>query len=150
MTSQENVSNNLLDDISIVNYMNLLFLKPRNPISPTSLKTYNGRLKSMNITDYYDIDEIEKKLNEVEVRSTRKISCNALMHYYRIELEKIYKSARTLDGNFNYINKQKNFIKVIKPIRDMLIKLTIELDNKYEEERNKNEIDKERSEAFMT
>ena len=67
MTSQENVSNNLLDDISIVNYMNLLFLKPRNPISPTSLKTYNGRLKSMNITDYYDIDEIEKKLNEVEV-----------------------------------------------------------------------------------
>ena len=56
MTSQENVSNNLSDDISIVNYMNLLFLKPKDPISPTSLKTYNGRLKSMKITDYYDID----------------------------------------------------------------------------------------------
>ena len=66
------------------------------------------------------------------------------MNYYRIELEKIYNSARTLDGNFNYTNKQKNLIKVIKPIRDMLNKLTIELNNKYEDERNKNEIDKEK------
>ena len=39
MTSQENVSNNLSDDISIVNYMNLLFLKPKDSISLTSLKT---------------------------------------------------------------------------------------------------------------
>ena len=69
MTSQENVSNNLSDNISSVNYMNLLFLKPRYPISSTSLKTYNGRFKSMKIKDYYDIDEIEQKLNEVEITS---------------------------------------------------------------------------------
>ena len=60
MTSQEIVSNNLSDDISIVDFMNLLFLKPKDPISPTSLKTYNGRLKSMKIKDYYNITEIEK------------------------------------------------------------------------------------------
>ena len=60
----------------------------------------------MRIEDYY-IDEINKKLNEVKVTSTRKISCNALTNYYRIELEKIYQSARTLDGNCNYTNEQK-------------------------------------------
>ena len=142
MTSQENLSNNLSDDISIVNYMNLLFLIPKEPISPTSLKTYNGRLKSMKIKNYYNITEIEKKLDEVEVISTRKISCNALTHYYRKELEKIYQSARTSDGNFNYTNEQKNIIKIIKPIQDMLTKRTLELRDKYEEERNKNELGK--------
>ena len=86
--------------------------------------------------------KLKKKLDKVEVISTRKISCNALMHYYRIELEKTYKSARTSDGNFHYINEQKNIIKIIKPIRDMLIKLTIELRDKYEEERNKNKLTK--------
>ena len=60
MISQENISNNLSDDISIVNYMNLIFLKPKDPISPTLLKTYNRQLKSMKIKDYYDIDKIEK------------------------------------------------------------------------------------------
>ena len=40
--------------------MNLLFLKPKNPISPTSMKTYHGRLKSMKIKNYYYINEIEK------------------------------------------------------------------------------------------
>ena len=94
--------------------------------------------------------KLKKKLDEVEVTSTRKISCNALTHYYRIELEKIYKSARKLDGNFYYTNEQKNIIKIIKPIRDMLIKLTIELSNKYEEERNKNELTKKELESFMT
>ena len=58
MTSQENVSNNLSDDISIVNYMNLIFLQSKGPLSPTSIKIYNGRLKSMKIKDYYNIDEI--------------------------------------------------------------------------------------------
>ena len=52
--------------------------------------------------------KLKKKLNEVEVTSIRKISCNALTHYSRIELEKIYKSARKLDGNFHYTNEQKN------------------------------------------
>ena len=48
-----------------------------------------------------------KKIDELEVTSTRKISCNALTYHYRIELEKIYKSACKLDGNFNYTNEQK-------------------------------------------
>ena len=84
--------------------MNQLFLKPKDPNSPTSLQTYNERLKSMKIKDYYDIDEIENKLDKVKITSTRKISCNALTHYYRIELKKIYKSKRKLHGNFNYTN----------------------------------------------
>ena len=62
MISQENISNNLSDDISIVNYINLIFLKSKDPLSPTSIKTYNGRLKSMKIKDYYNIDEIEKTI----------------------------------------------------------------------------------------
>ena len=62
MISQENVSNNLSDDIFIVNYMNLIFLKPKDPVSPTSIKTYNGQLKSMKIKDYYDINEIDKTI----------------------------------------------------------------------------------------
>ena len=130
--------------------MNLLFLKPKDPISPTSLKTYNRQLKSMKLKDYYNITEIEKKLDKVEVISTRKISCNALTYYYRKELEKIYQSARTSDGNFNYTNEQKNIIKIIKPIKDMLTKRTLELRDTYEEERNKNELGKEELEAFMT
>ena len=60
MISQEIVSNNLSDDISIVNYMILIFLKPKDSLSPTSIKTYNGRLKSMKIKYYYNIDEIEQ------------------------------------------------------------------------------------------
>ena len=31
----------------------------------------------MKIKDYYNINEIEKKLDEVELTSTKKISCNA-------------------------------------------------------------------------
>ena len=88
--------------------------------------------------------KLKKQLDEVEVTRTRKISCNVLTHYYRIELEKIYKSAKTSDGNFHYTNEQKNIIKIIKPIEDMLLKFTIELSDKYEEERNKNEIGKEK------
>ena len=150
MTSEENVYNNLSDDTFIVIYMNLLFLKPKDPISSTLLKTYNGRLKSMKMKDYYDIDEIEKQLDEVEVISTRKISCNAFTHYYIIELEKIYKSARTSDGNFNYTNEPKNIIKIIKPIKDMLAEYTIVLGDKYEEKRNKNELSKVELESFIT
>ena len=62
MISQENISNNLSDDISIVNYMNLIFLQSKDSISLTSIKTYNGRVKSMKLKDYYDINEIEKKI----------------------------------------------------------------------------------------
>ena len=156
MTTSEIVSYNLLDEESIVNYMNHIFLKPIDPLSPTSIITYNGRLKSMKIKDYYKIDEINKKLNEIKVISTRKISCNALTNYYRIELEKIYQSAQRAssskdsNGNFNYINEQKNIIKIIKPIKDMLTKYTIELGDKYEEERNKNELSEEELKSFMT
>ena len=64
----------------------------------------------MKIKYYYNIDEINKKLNEIKVTSTRQISCNALTNYYRIELEKIYHS-KILDGNFNYTNEQNNIIK---------------------------------------
>ena len=49
MISQKPLSNNLSDDIYIVNYMNLIFLKPKDPLCPTSIQTYNGRLKSMKI-----------------------------------------------------------------------------------------------------
>ena len=59
MTSQENVSKILLDHISIVNYNILIVFKPKDPLSLSSIKTYNGRLKSMKIKDYYNIDEIE-------------------------------------------------------------------------------------------
>ena len=116
MTTSEIVSNNLSDEESIVNYMNQLFLKPKVPLSPTSIK-HNGRLKSMKIKDYYNIDEINKQLNEIKVTSTRKLSCNALTNYYRIELEKIYLSAKTLDGNFNYTNKHKNIIRLLNPYK---------------------------------
>ena len=73
-----------------------------------------------------------------------------LTYHYRIELDKIYKSARTLDGNFNYTTQQNNIIKIIKPNKDMLTKRTLELRDKYEEEINKNELNKEELEAFMT
>ena len=78
------------------------------------------------------------------------ISYNALTHYYRIKLEKIYKLARTSDGNFNYTNEQKNIIKIIKQIKDMLAEYTIVLGEKYEEEINKNELSKEEVESFIT
>ena len=81
--------------------------------------------------------KLKKKLIEEEVTSTRKISCNALTYYYRIEWEIIYKSVRTLDGNFNYTNEQKSIIKIIKPIKDILTERTLVLHDKYEEERNK-------------
>ena len=103
----------------------------------------------MKITDY-NIDEINKKLNEIAVIGTRKISCKALTNYYRIELEKIYQSAKTLDDIFNYTNEQKNIIKQIKPIKDMLTEQIIILGEKYEEERNKNELTKEELDSFMT
>ena len=86
--------------------------------------------------------KLKKKLDEVEVTSTRKISCNALTYYYRKELEKIYQSARTFNGNFNYTNEQQNIIKIIKPIKDMLTERTLALRDKYEEEINKNELTK--------
>ena len=63
MTASEIVSNNLSDEESIINYMNQLVLKPKDPLSPTSIQTYNGRLKSIKINDYYNIDEITKHLN---------------------------------------------------------------------------------------
>ena len=117
MTFQENISNNLCDDESIVNYMNLIFSKQIDQLNPTSIKTYNGRLKSMKIEDYYNIDEINKKIDKVKVTSTRKISCNAITNHNSIELEKIYQSAQTSDGllsnsfyskgNFVYTNDQK-------------------------------------------
>ena len=94
MKTEENLSNNLSTEKSIINYMKILFSTPKDPLSPTSIKTYNGRLQSMKIKDYYNIDEINKKLDEIEVTSTRKISCNALTNYYRIELEKIYQSEK--------------------------------------------------------
>ena len=91
--------------------MNLLFFKPKDPPNPNTIQTYNGRLTSMKIKNYYNINEINTKLDEVEVIGTRKISFYALTHYYRIELEKIYQSAKKLDGIFNYTNEQKNIIK---------------------------------------
>ena len=66
MAASEIVSNNLSDEESIVTYMNQLFIKPIDPLSPTSIKTYDGRLKSMKIKDYYNIDEINKHLNEIK------------------------------------------------------------------------------------
>ena len=63
MATSEIVSNNLSDEVSIVTYMNQLFIKPKSPISPTSIKTYNGRLTSMKIKDYYNIDENNKTIN---------------------------------------------------------------------------------------
>ena len=57
--------------------------------------------------------KLKKKLDEVEITSTIKISRNALTYYYRIELEKIYQSARILDGNFNFTNEQKHIIKFL-------------------------------------
>ena len=107
MAASDIVSNNLSDNESIVTYMNQLFIKPKDPLSASSIQTYNGRLKSMKIKDYYNINEINKHLNEIKSVCTRKISCNALTNYYRIELEKIYSSAKTPDGNFNYTNEQK-------------------------------------------
>ena len=41
-------------------------------------------------------------------------------------------------------------IKNIKQIKDMLTKCTIELGDKYEEERNKNELTEEELKSFMT
>ena len=61
MTASEIVSNNLSDEESIINYMNQFYSKPKDPLSPTSIKPYNGRLKSMKIKDYYNIDEINEK-----------------------------------------------------------------------------------------
>ena len=150
MAASEIVSNNLSDEESIVYYMNQLFSKPKDPLSTSSIQTYNGRLNLMKIKDYYNIDEINKHLNEIKSICTRKISCNALTYYSRIELEKIYSSAKDSDGNFNYTNEQRDIIKNIKPIKDMLTKCTIELGNKYEEERNKNELTEEELKSFMT
>ena len=149
MTASEIVSKNLSDEESIVTYMNQLFIKPKAPLNASSIKIYNDRLRTMKIKDYYNIDEINKKLNEIQSTNTRKISCNALTNYYRIELEKIYQSAQSAssakdsDGNFNYTNEQKDIIKNIKPIKDMLTKCTIKLGDKYEEERNKNTLTEE-------
>ena len=58
MISQENIFNNLSDDIYIVNYLNLIFLKLKDSLSQTSIKTNNSRSKSMKIKDYYNIDKI--------------------------------------------------------------------------------------------
>ena len=91
----------------------------------------------MKIKNYYNIDEINEKLNKIKVTSTRIISCNALTNYYRIELEKIYKSAKDLNRNFNYTSKHNYIIQNIGPIKDMLTKCTIEFGDKYEEERYK-------------
>ena len=143
MAAAEIISKNLSDDESIVTYMNQLFIKPKDPLNPSSLKIYNDRFKSMKIEDYYNIDEIKKTLNKINSINTRKMSCNALTYYYRIELESIYSSAKDSDGNFNYTNEQKDMIKNIKPIKDMITKLTIELGDKYEEERNKNTLTEE-------
>ena len=44
MIFQEHVSKNLSDEEFIFNYMNLIFLKPKDQLNPTSINTYNGRL----------------------------------------------------------------------------------------------------------
>ena len=39
---------------------NNLTNKTRKPICASTIKTYNGRLKSLAITDYTNIDEVNK------------------------------------------------------------------------------------------
>ena len=70
--------------------------KAKKPISVSTKNTYDGRLKSLAITDYTNIDEVLKQVNKVENFGTRKSSCTALIHYYTSQLTPISNSDKIL------------------------------------------------------
>ena len=45
MATAEIISKNLSDEESIVTYMNKLFIKPKDALCDSSLRSYNDRLK---------------------------------------------------------------------------------------------------------
>ena len=54
--------------------------KTRKPICASTIKTYNGRLKSLAIKDYTNIDEVNQQIYKVKNLGTKKSSCNALIY----------------------------------------------------------------------
>lgn len=70
--------------------MNLKFWIQTDPLSQTSLDFCNGQLKSIKITDNYNINRVNEKLDEVTNIGFRQISCSSSTNYYRIILKTIY------------------------------------------------------------
>ena len=70
--------------------------KPRKEISESTKKTYNGRLKSLAIKDYTNIDEVNQQIDKVENLGTRKSSCIPLIYYYNLQSTPITNSDKIL------------------------------------------------------
>ena len=108
MSDTDNISNN--------NSTN----KTRKPISASTKKTYDGRLKSLAIKDYTNIDEVDKQIDKVENLGTRKSSCNALIYYYNSQstlitnsdkiLELLHERLNTLSDKINYDRQENKLI----------------------------------------
>ena len=59
--------------------------KTKKQICESTKTTYNGRLISLAITDYTNIDEVNKQIDKVKNLGTRKSSCNTLIYYYNLQ-----------------------------------------------------------------
>ena len=70
--------------------------KTRKPIGASTKNTYDGRLKSLAITDYINIDEVYKQIDKLENLGNRKASCNALIYYYNLQSTHVTNSDKIL------------------------------------------------------
>ena len=86
--------------------------KTRKTICASTIKTYNGRLKCLAITDYTNIDEVNKQIDKVENLGTKKSSCNALIYYYNSQSTPITNSdkiLKLLDDRINTLSDKINY-----------------------------------------
>ena len=94
--------------------------KPRKIICESTKTTYNGRLKSLAITDYTNIDEVNKQIDKVKNLGTKKSSCNALIYYYNSQstpitnsdkiLKLLHELINTLSDKINYDRQENKLI----------------------------------------
>ena len=94
--------------------------KPRKPICESTIKTYNGRLKSLAITDCTNIDEVNQQIDKGKNLGTKKSSCNALIYYYNSHstpitnsdkiLKLLHERINTLSDKINYDRQENKLI----------------------------------------
>ena len=111
--------------------------KTRKTICASTKKTYEGRLKSLAITDYTNIDEVNQQIDKVKNLGTKKSSCNALIYYYNSQ------STPTSSSDQRSI---PNSDKILKLLHDRINTLSDKIN--YDRQENKL-ISKKDKEQFM-
>ena len=84
--------------------------KTRKEICVSTKKIYDRRLKSLAITDYTNIDEVNQRIDKVKKLGTRKISCKALIYYYNSQFTPITSSDEILELLHEHINTSSTIL----------------------------------------